>query len=106
MRFFPAKTKLYTRFLARRALSSFERDRSRFDITHRSHVVRGSPARKDGAAAWKLNGAFTRFDRSVSFSAPQLWCLLSMLLRLPLVLVLAMVLRSTVRRHRVNAVRS
>lgn len=66
MRLFPAQTKLYTNLVARRALSSVGKG-SRFDITHRSHVVRDSSAQKDSIArAWKLSGAFTRFDRSVS----------------------------------------
>ncbi|CAN0317102.1 unnamed protein product, partial [Ectocarpus sp. 8 AP-2014] len=64
MRLFQAKTKLYTHLVARRALSSVGKG-SRFDITHRSHVVRDSSAQKDiNARAWKLSGAFTRFDRS------------------------------------------
>ncbi|CAM9897862.1 unnamed protein product, partial [Ectocarpus sp. 12 AP-2014] len=47
-----------------RALSSVGKG-SRFDITHRSHVVRDSSAHKDiNARAWKLSGAFTRLDRS------------------------------------------
>ncbi|CAM9782580.1 unnamed protein product, partial [Ectocarpus fasciculatus] len=64
MRFFSTKTKLYPHVVARRALSSLGKG-SRFDITHRSHVVRDSSAQKDSnARAWKLSGAFTRFDRS------------------------------------------
>lgn len=67
MRFFSTKTKLYTHLVARRALSSLGKGSSRFDITHRSPVVRDSSAPKDSnARAWKLSGAFTRFDRSVS----------------------------------------
>lgn len=84
MRLFSTKAKLYTRLTTRRALSSVGKD-NRFDITHRSHVVRGNSSHQEetnNSRAWKLQtGAFTRFDRSVSISVLWLlWLLLLLLL--------------------------
>eukprot|EP00903_Cladosiphon_okamuranus_P018958 g17435.t1 len=67
MRFLSAKTRVWCAHLTtRRALSSFGEGHNRFDIPQRSSVVRGNSGKEASSrrAAWKLSGAFTRFDRS------------------------------------------
>ncbi|CAM9631480.1 unnamed protein product [Pylaiella littoralis] len=67
MRLFSSKVKLYALTKTHRALSSVGKNKGRFDITHRSSVVRSSSHQDETSSnsrAWKLSGAFTRFDRS------------------------------------------